>query len=75
MVSSHCTDHAERLLTPHPGIQAPVTKDGSVKYSWFRTEFDVPGEWNDERVQLNFDAVDYEATVYVNVSASHASSY
>jgi hypothetical protein len=39
-----------------------------VKYSWFRTEFEVPDEWNDKQVQLNFQAVDYEATVFINVS-------
>lgn len=47
-----------------------MAEDGSVKYSWFRTEFDVPGEWTGEQVLLNFQAVDYEATVFVNVCLS-----
>lgn len=34
-------------------------------YSWYRTTFDVPATWT-ERVLLNFGAVDYEATVWVN---------
>ena len=58
----HCVNIAKRS-----GIQAPITRDGSVKYSWFRTEFEVPDEWNDKQVQLNFQAVDYEATVFINV--------
>jgi len=49
------------------GIQAPLTEEGAVKYSWFRTEFEVPDEWSDQQVQLNFQAVDYEATVFINV--------
>ena len=35
-------------------------------YSWYRTTFDVPTDWSGDRVLLNFDAVDYEATVFVN---------
>jgi beta-galactosidase/beta-glucuronidase len=34
-------------------------------YSWFSTSFTVPSEWN-ENVLLNFGAIDYEATVFVN---------
>ncbi|KAG8157188.1 hypothetical protein KVR01_012896 [Diaporthe batatas] len=34
---------------------------------WFATTFDVPRGWDSGRsVLLNFEAVDYEATVYVN---------
>jgi beta-galactosidase/beta-glucuronidase len=36
-------------------------------YSWYRTHFDVPDDWDeDNRVLLNFGAVDYEATIFVN---------
>jgi hypothetical protein len=56
-----------RDIAKGTGIQAPITVDGSVKYSWFRTEFEVPDEWSDKQVQLNFQAVDYEATVFINV--------
>lgn len=36
-------------------------------YSWFQTSFDVPSSWpSDNSVILNFGAVDYEATVFVN---------
>ncbi|KAF1969264.1 putative beta-galactosidase [Bimuria novae-zelandiae CBS 107.79] len=45
-------------------------------YSRYRTTFDVPSTWND-RVLLNFGAVDYEATVYVNGKnvAHHVGGY
>lgn len=35
-------------------------------YSWYRTTFKVPRKWTGDRVLLNFGAVDYEATVFVN---------
>lgn len=35
-------------------------------YSWYRTMFTVPSKWTGDRVLLNFGAVDYEATVFVN---------
>lgn len=36
-------------------------------WSWYRTHFNVPSSWPSEnRVLLNFGAVDYQTTVYVN---------
>lgn len=35
-------------------------------YSWFSTSFTVPSSWKSQRVLLNFGAVDYEATVFIN---------
>ncbi|KAI7109465.1 hypothetical protein KC340_g2682 [Hortaea werneckii] len=35
-------------------------------YSWFSTSFDVPSQWTGERTLLNFGAIDYEATIFVN---------
>lgn len=35
-------------------------------YSWFSTSFTVPSSWSGTQVLLNFGAVDYEATVYIN---------
>ncbi|KUJ08553.1 putative hydrolase [Mollisia scopiformis] len=35
-------------------------------YSWFSTNFTVPSSWSSNQVLLNFGAVDYEATVYIN---------
>jgi len=33
---------------------------------WYRRSFTVPAEWGKRRVMLNFDAVDWETTVWVN---------
>ncbi|KAF1848851.1 glycoside hydrolase family 2 protein [Cucurbitaria berberidis CBS 394.84] len=36
-------------------------------YSWYQTSFDIPSSWPSEnKAILNFGAVDYEATVFVN---------
>lgn len=42
-------------------------------WAWYRRSFTVPAEWRDRRVLLNFGAVDYRATVWVNgkVAGSH----
>ena len=33
---------------------------------WYRREFEVPADWAGRRLLLNFQAVDYDATVWVN---------
>ncbi|KAI1879188.1 hypothetical protein JX265_002142 [Neoarthrinium moseri] len=37
-------------------------------YSWFARDFTVPPDWSkqDGRIILNFEAVDYEATIFIN---------
>ncbi|KAF6791643.1 glycosyl hydrolase family [Colletotrichum musicola] len=37
-----------------------------ITHMWFATTFQVPGDWANESVILNFEAVDYEATVFIN---------
>ncbi|KAH8203857.1 hypothetical protein TruAng_002034 [Truncatella angustata] len=40
----------------------------NVTHSWWTRDLDIPSEWlgNDGRILLNFEAVDYQATVFVN---------
>ena len=55
-------DSVSKLLTiERAGIQGNYTL-----YSWFSTSFTVPKSWSSQRVLLNFGAIDYEATVFVN---------
>ena len=46
-------------------MQAP---SGTAFYSWFQTTFDVPSDWSGSNININFGAVDNEATVFINVS-------
>ena len=43
------------------GVQGQYTL-----YSWLATSFDVPASFTSDRILLNFGAIDYEATVFVN---------
>ncbi|WWC86260.1 uncharacterized protein L201_001133 [Kwoniella dendrophila CBS 6074] len=45
------------------GLQVPL-KDN--EFSWFQTKFNVPQEWSGQNLLINFGAVDYEATVFIN---------
>lgn len=43
-----------------------VTEKGRI-WSWYQTSFEVPSSWpSGNNVILNFGAVDYEATIFVN---------
>ncbi|KAK6840492.1 CAZyme family GH2 [Apiospora arundinis] len=43
-------------------------QDINVTHAWLMRDFTVPRDWSSKgrRIMLNFEAVDYEATVYVN---------
>jgi beta-galactosidase/beta-glucuronidase len=57
------------ILVPFPvesalsGVKKPVGKENRL---WYRRTFTVPGEWSKKRILLNFEAVDWETTVWVN---------
>ncbi|KAJ9157325.1 Glycoside hydrolase family 2 immunoglobulin-like beta-sandwich [Pleurostoma richardsiae] len=38
----------------------------NVTHMWFATSFSVPNGWSEDHVLLHFEAVDYEATVFIN---------
>lgn len=44
------------------GVQKRVTREDAL---WYRRTFEIPEDWN-QRVQLNFGAVDWTCSVYVN---------
>lgn len=47
-------------------ISIGVTEKGRI-WSWYQTSFEVPSTWpSGNSVVLNFGAVDYEATIFVN---------
>ncbi|KAK2031781.1 family 2 glycosyl hydrolase [Colletotrichum zoysiae] len=37
-----------------------------VTHFWLATTFRVPGDWGNQTVLINFEAVDYEATIFIN---------
>ncbi len=58
-----------QILVPYPvesalsGVMKRVGKDNRL---WYRRTFEVPKDWNGEAVLLNFGAVDWDTTVWVN---------
>src|SRR5262249_37514282 len=59
-------DLSEQILVPYPveSVLSGVMKHGDRL--WYRRTFTFPKEWFGQRILLHFDAVDWEATVYVN---------
>jgi len=57
------------ILVPFPvesalsGVKKPVAKENRL---WYRRTFTVPKDWSKKRVLLNFEAVDWETTVWIN---------
>jgi hypothetical protein len=74
-------DLAERILVPYP-VESALS--GIMRHEtqmWYRRSFSVPRDWNvgkkDQRLLLHFQAVDWDATVYINGKqvARHTGGY
>ncbi|MFJ3641290.1 PA14 domain-containing protein [Streptomyces sp. NPDC090108] len=60
---------AERILVPYPVESQLSGIERHEDRMWYRRTFTVPSDWRvhgKQRLQLNFDAVDWQAVVYVN---------
>jgi Glycosyl hydrolases family 2, sugar binding domain/Glycosyl hydrolases family 2 len=73
-------DLAERILVPYPSESALSGIERHEDRMWYRREFAVPRSWrvgHGQRLRLNFGAVDYAATVWVNGTevARHTGGY
>jgi len=81
-----CPKDAERplpqgkILVPYPvesalsGIRATMTDSLAL---WYSREFVVPKQWNDKQIIINFEASDWETTVWIddNLAATHRGGY
>jgi hypothetical protein len=58
-----------KILVPYPiesalsGVKKTVGKENRL---WYRREFKIPANWPDQRILLHFDAVDWDAKIWVN---------
>ena len=57
---------ADEILVPFPVESALSGVMERHDRLWYRRLFEVPADWNGQRVLLHFGAVDWEAEVYVN---------
>jgi len=59
----------KQILVPFPvesalsGVMQSVSENDRL---WYRRQFELPPMWHGRRIILNFGAVDFETTVYVN---------
>jgi len=73
-------DLAERILVPYPTESALSGIQRHEDHMFYRRTFQVPKSWNvgkDQRLRLNFGAVDYKTSVWVNGTkvADHTGGY
>jgi hypothetical protein len=55
-----------QILVPYPMESAISGVMQYSEFSWYRQLFTVPTAWSGKRIILHLDAVDWQATVYVN---------
>ncbi|NLK08162.1 MAG: glycoside hydrolase family 2 [Firmicutes bacterium] len=60
--------------------QTPASGIDNQEYHpivWYAREFEVPADWQGDRILLHFGAVDYEATVWINgiTAGTHTGGY
>ena len=51
------------IQTPLSGVEKELTKDDAI---WYQRTLTIPAEWEGKHVLLNFEASDWETTVWVN---------
>ncbi|MRH99360.1 beta-galactosidase [Kriegella sp. EG-1] len=70
----------DEILVPFPiesqlsGVQKSVS---DKEVLWYQRKFKIPAKWKGQQVHLNFGAVDWETTVYINDKeiGSHSGGY
>jgi beta-galactosidase/beta-glucuronidase len=61
-------DYPLRILVPFSleSLNSGIGDRAFHPCVWYQRSFDVPKEWANRRIRINFGAVDYRATVWVN---------
>jgi hypothetical protein len=57
---------SNQILVPYPMESAISGVMQYSEFSWYRRTFTVPAAWSGKHIILHLDAVDWQATVYVN---------
>jgi autotransporter-associated beta strand protein len=57
---------SSQILVPYPMESAISGVMQYSEFSWYRRTFAVPAAWSGERIILHLDAVNWQATVYIN---------
>ncbi|RZL96902.1 MAG: glycoside hydrolase family 2, partial [Pedobacter sp.] len=69
---------AEKILVPYcpESVLSGVERKQEINM-WYRRTFEIPSAWEGKQVIINFDAVDHDATIFVNgeKAGSHSGGY
>jgi beta-galactosidase/beta-glucuronidase len=69
-----------KILVPYPvesalsGVKFKMTDSLAI---WYQTSFSLPSKWKEEQIMLNFEASDWETTVWVDgeIAGIHRGGY
>jgi hypothetical protein len=68
----------EKILVPYcpESVLSGIQKNQEINM-WYQRNFEIPGTWKDQQIILHFDAVDHDATVFVNgrKAGTHSGGY
>ncbi|RYE25968.1 MAG: glycoside hydrolase family 2 [Sphingobacteriaceae bacterium] len=68
----------DQILVPYcpESVLSGIGRNQEINM-WYRKTFEIPPTWKGKQVIINFDAVDHDATVFVNgkKAGSHAGGY
>jgi hypothetical protein len=70
-------DLPQTILVPYP-VESPLSGIGREdERGWYRRTFEIPQSWSGQHVMLNFGAVAWQASVYVNgqLAGTHTGDY
>jgi len=65
LLERELTDRITVPFCPESSLSGIGTQD-FLNAVWYRREVEIPADWQDRKVLLHFQAVDYDATVWVN---------
>ncbi|WP_440135140.1 glycoside hydrolase family 2 protein [Chitinophaga sancti] len=72
------SNKTEQILVPYcpESVLSGIERNQEINM-WYRRTFEIPVAWKGKQVIINFDAVDHDATVFVNgaKAGSHAGGY
>jgi len=72
------TGRAEQILVPYcpESVISGIERKEEVNM-WYRKRFEIPQNWKGRNIMINFEAVDHDATVFVNgkKAGSHSGGY
>lgn len=68
----------EQILVPYcpESVISGIERNQEVNM-WYRRHFEIPQNWKGKNILINFEAVDHDATIFVNgkKAGSHAGGY